>query len=287
MRTLVDLHTHSTASDGALAPAVLVRGADARGLAALALTDHDTVDGLAEAREAARDLPELRFITGIEVSAQPPSGTLHLLGLGIDESGQAAGRLAQCLRDARDRRNPQIVEALRRQGLDITMDDVLAVAGGHSGQGRVVSRVHIAEALRRKHFVPDTKTAFEKYIARDRPAYVERERLGPRETISAIHDAGGVAVLAHPPQLQYNNNAHLETILRSLLAAGLNGIEVYHSDHTPAQTRHYLDLAHRFDLAITGGSDFHGPVKPEVRLGVPRVPLSVVARHPSLARLLA
>ena len=287
-RRFVDLHTHSTASDGQLPPAEVVRLADELGLAAVALTDHDTLDGLAEAAEAARDLPRLRFVPGIEVSAVPPSGTLHILGLGVDPASPAIARLAAFLREARQRRNPRILERLAELGLEVPMEDVLAVAGEPQpgGKERVVGRPHVAEAMVRRGLAASPTEAFEKYLARGRPAYVERERMSPRDTIRALRDGGILAVLAHPVQLACDNRAQLETILRSLIGLGLNGIEVYHSDHTPEQTRQYLDLARKYDLAVTGGSDFHGAAKPDVKMGRPRVPLSVVRAHPAAAGLL-
>jgi len=275
MRRFVDLHTHSSASDGQAAPAELVQMAEARRLAAVALTDHDTIEGLPAARQAAHACPSLRFVPGIEVSANLSGGSLHILGLGIDETAPSIQNLASRLRRARTDRNPKIVDNLQALGLDVTMDDVFAAAGG-SADAHVVSRVHIAQALLRKGCVRSVAEAFEKYIAKGRPAYVERRRLDPPETVAAIHGAGGVAVAAHPVQWNCRNRAQTERIVRSLIRAGLDGIEAYHSDHSPQQTRQYLDLARRFGLGVTGGSDFHGPAKPHVKLGRPRVPLAVL-----------
>lgn len=275
MRRFVDLHTHSRVSDGKATPAELVRMAEARRLAAVALTDHDTIEGLPAARRAARACPSLRFVPGIEVSANLAGGTLHILGLGIDETSPAIQDLAALLRRSRTDRNPQIVARLQALGLDVTMDDVFAAAGG-SADALVVSRVHIAQALLRKGCVRSVSEAFDRYIAKDKPAYVERRRLDPPETIEAIHGAGGVAVAAHPVQWNCRNRAQTERILRSLIRSGIDGIEVYHSDHSPRQTRQYLDFARRFGLGVTGGSDFHGPAKPHVKLGRPRVPLAAI-----------
>lgn len=275
MRRFIDLHTHSIASDGASAPAELVRLADAKKLAAVALTDHDTTAGLAEARAAAEGLPSLCFVPGVEVSAELPGSTLHILGLGIDPGAAPLSHLLETLRAGRRRRNPQIVARLQGLGVAVGMDDVLAVAAGR-GPAEVVGRIHIAEAMRRAGAVRTLDEAFARYIGKGAPAYVNRRRLSPRDTIRALRDAGAAAVLAHPPQLKYRNHAHLQQIVRSLAEAGLDGIEAYHSDHTPAQTRLYLDLARRFGLGVTGGSDFHGPAKPNVKLGRPRVPLAAV-----------
>ena len=276
MRRFVDLHTHSTASDGSVSPEELLALAERKRLAAVALTDHDTIDGLAAARAAAGRYPNLRFVAGVEVSAQPPSGTLHILGLGIDESTGPLARLLEYLRGARTRRNPKIVALCRKLGLKISRDDVLAAAAACGSPQEVISRVHIAAALLRNGCVRSEQEAFDKYLARGKGAYVERERMTPSDTIAAIRSAGGLAVLSHPVQLKYGNLAQLERIVRGLVDHGLEGIEAYHSDHTDRQVRQYLDLAKRFGLAVTGGSDFHGPVKPQVRLGIPRVPISMI-----------
>ncbi len=272
MRRFVDLHTHTTASDGSLAPRELVRLADAKKLAAVAITDHDTCDGIAEAKAAAMEFPNLQLITGVEVSAMFPRGTLHILGLGIDETNSSLIELMQNLCDSRNHRNPKIIALLRSLGCDISMDDVLAVSGG----GKITGRLHIAETLRRKGYVRSTKEAFDRYVGVDAPAFVDKERLSPTDAIAAIRSAGGVAVLAHPPQLAYENRAQLERVLRELIRYGLDGIEVYHSDHSPQQTRLYLELARRFNLSVAGGSDFHGSAKSGVLLGRPKVPLTAI-----------
>lgn len=288
MRNFVDLHIHSTASDGTYAPADVVAMAERRRLAAVALTDHDTIDGLAAAQKAAAAFGDLIFVPGIEVSAKFPQGTLHILGLAIDAASRDVAALCRQLRAARDDRNPRILARLREMGMSIDMQDLHEVLGatpaGRSESGRIIGRLHIAEAMRRKKYVANTKEAFGKYLGNGCPAYVDKERLAPADAIAAIHRGGGLAVLAHPVQLKYGNTAQLERMLRQLIHDGLDGIEVYHSDHSDQQTRLYLDLAKRFKLAITGGSDFHGRGKDYVFLGRPRVPLSVVKQ--SAPRLL-
>ncbi|MCY2929969.1 MAG: PHP domain-containing protein [Planctomycetota bacterium] len=278
VRRLVDLHTHSTASDGRVSPTELMGLADAAGLAAVALTDHDTVAGLAEAAQAAQAFPQLRFIPGIEVSVHPQQGTMHILGLGIDPACPALLEMAASFLRGRRSRNPRIVEKLNALGLGISMADVFAVAGVEASDeaSAVVGRLHVAEALRRKGFVQTTTEAFERYLARGKSAYVERARLGAARAIDAIHAAGGLALAAHPSQWGCENFAQLEKVLRDLMTAGIDGLEAYHSDHSTFLTRHLLDLAARFNLAVVGGSDFHGSAKPGVSLGVPRVPLAGV-----------
>ncbi|MFP3938536.1 MAG: PHP domain-containing protein [Phycisphaerae bacterium] len=275
MRRLVDLHTHSTCSDGQYAPAEVVRLAEHRRLAAVALTDHDTLAGIAEARTAADDCPELRFVPGIEVSAKFPHGTLHILGLGIDEKAPSIMRLAQRLRDARNTRNPRMIKRLQSLGVDIGLQDVRAVAGADdSDEQRIIGRLHMAETLRQKGIVATTREAFDRYVGREAPAYVDKEKMDPAETIGAIRDADGAAVLAHPVQLGVADD-ELEVIVRRFMDAGLNGIEAYHSDHSPRRTRLYMRLAERLGLFVSGGSDFHGSAKPDASLGKPRVPLSM------------
>ncbi|KPK80670.1 MAG: hypothetical protein AMJ81_11630 [Phycisphaerae bacterium SM23_33] len=270
MRNFVDLHTHSAASDGTLPPAEVVWLAERKRLAAVALTDHDTADGLAEAARAARPLA-VRFIPGIEISAQFTGGALHLVGLGIDPADRGLRAVLGQLMAARRQRNPRMIEKLRRLGVDITMAEVRALAGG-----AVVGRLHMAQVLCRKGRARTVQEAFGRYLGCGAPAFVDKERLTPRQALEGIHAAGGLGVLAHPPQLNYGNLAQLERIVRSLVRHGLDGLEVYHPDHTPDQTRWYLDLARRLGLLVAGGSDFHGAGKPEVRLGRPKVPLAAV-----------
>jgi hypothetical protein len=274
----VDFHTHSTASDGSCPPADLVKLADKARLAALALTDHDTVSGIAEARSEASNYPDLAFVAGIEVSASFPRGSMHILGLEIDEQSMAIRDLARQLRNARRQRNPQVLARLAELGMPLDMQDVQAVLPDRTAQmgSEVISRMHIAEAMRRKGYVSSTQQAFSRWIGSGKPAYLDKERLPAKEVIRAIREAGGLAVLAHPVQLGCSNRSQLETLLRDLISGGLEGIEVYHSDHSDALTRIYLDLARKLSLLITGGSDFHGPSKPDVRLGKPRVPRSVL-----------
>lgn len=274
MRRFVDLHTHSTASDGSCRPEELIALADRNGLAAVALTDHDTTAGIEPACRAADAFPELQFIAGIELSACYAGGTMHLLGLGIDPAAPAMIEITRKLLQARNERNPKIIEKLRAMDIDITLAEVLRVAGvSNGGMGdAIVGRLHIAETLRRKGVIGSIDEAFKRYLASGAPAFIDKERLKPSEVIAAIHDSGGLSVLAHPSQLNYDNYAQLERVLQELVHAGLNGVEAYHSSHSNEQTRLYMELASRFSLGVTGGSDFHGMGKPDVKLGHPRVP---------------
>ncbi|MEZ0268306.1 MAG: PHP domain-containing protein, partial [Phycisphaerae bacterium] len=201
----VDLHAHSTASDGTFAPAAVARLAHDAGLAGLALTDHDTVAGVPEcAAEAAR--LGIAFLPGIEISAIPPTanGTLHILGYGVDPLSPALADMTRGLIEARNQRNPRIIARLRELGIDITLDEVLAEANAG-----VVGRPHIAAVLVRKHVVPTIKKAFDDYLGQTGQAWVDKERLAPRAAIDRIRRSGGVSVLAHPVQLRTTNAAQL------------------------------------------------------------------------------
>lgn len=258
----VDLHCHSTASDGTLAPSELVKLARDSGLSALSLTDHDTVAGIGEAASAARS-HGIDFISGIEISAEFPSpGTLHILGYGIDPQNPSLKSLTETLIAGRDNRNPRIIEKLNALGVAVTMQEWQDEAGGG-----VVGRPHLAAVLLRKGYVTSVKQAFDKYIGQGAPAYADKERLAPRRALELIHESGGLPVLAHPVQLRCSNDAQLELTVKSLVDLGLRGIEVLHSDHTPADIERMNHLADRFSLLRTGGSDFHGGKKPGVSLG--------------------
>ena len=278
MRSFVDLHTHSNASDGRSTPAEVIALAEGIGLAAVALTDHDTTAGLAEARAAAESFPDLHFVPGIELSAKFSSGTLHILGLGIDEEAPELSALTRNLIEARNQRNPKIIARLGELGVDVDFSDVLAVMSGSptSTDDRVVGRMHIAEALCRKGYVHSTAEAFNRYLGDTGSAFVDKERLTSREVIEPIHQAGGIAILAHPVHLAYENSAQLAMMVRRLVDAGIDGLEVVHPDHSPFQGRACLQLARRLGLVVTGGSDYHGQAKPHVRLGHPRVPLNLL-----------
>ena len=240
----------------------------------MALTDHDTTGGLAEAARQAEKFPRLRFIPGVELSAKFPSGTLHILGLGIDAASPSLVELLERLLSARQQRNPRMADLLVQLGVDVTLADARAVAGKGS---KVIGRLHFAQAMRRKGYVKTIGEAFKKYIGPGCPAYVDKERVAPGEIIAGIRKAGGVAVLAHPPQLNCRNSAQLRRIFAELVSHGLGGIEAYHSDHSPQQTREYLDLARRHGLTVAGGSDFHGQAKPDAKIGYPRVPLAAIS----------
>jgi 3',5'-nucleoside bisphosphate phosphatase len=263
--SFVDLHCHSTASDGTLAPAAVVRLAVESGLSGLALTDHDTVAGVPEARAEA-ERSGLDFLSGIEISCEyPHPGTMHLLGYGVKADSPVLRDLTGTLIAGRDNRNPRIIGKLNELGVAISMEEVRAEAGG-----KVIGRPHIAAILLRKGYVTSIKQAFEKYLAPGGAAYFDKERLTARKAIEMVRQCGGLAVLAHPVQLRTENDAQLERVVKDLVDLGLAGIEVIHSDHDETLAAKYTALAERFDLLATGGSDFHGKSVKDIELGMAR-----------------
>ncbi len=258
---LIDLHIHSTASDGSFTPEGVVRLAKERGLAAIALTDHDTIDGVAEAAAAGEALG-VEVIAGVEISARFPGGSMHILGYFVDyHSGLLDARLA-VLKKSRADRNPQIIAKLNALGAKITMAQVARLSGG--GQ---VGRPHIARALLEHGYVRDIQEAFDRYLRNGGPAHVSKFRFPQDEAINMIREAQGIPVLAHPFTLSLGSAYALKNQMQDLKKLGLAGLEVYYPEHTPEQEARYLKLARELDLLITGGSDFHGLNKPEVDLG--------------------
>jgi predicted metal-dependent phosphoesterase TrpH len=261
----VDLHCHSTASDGTLSPAEVVRLAQRNALSALALTDHDTIGGVAEAAAAAKKLG-IDFLPGIEISAEyPQPGTMHILGYGIDPGSSTLKELTSQLISGRDNRNPRIVAKLNELGVAVSMAEWEAEA-----KGGVLGRPQLAAILQRKGYVNSIKQAFDKYLGQGAPGYFDKERLSPRRALEMIRESGGLPVLAHPIQLRTENDAQLERVVKDLLDLGLAGIEVIHSDHDAAEIEKYTRLAERYHLLKTGGSDFHGSNKKDIDLGTAR-----------------
>lgn len=258
---MIDLHTHTTISDGTLTPTELVRRAKERGLRALAVTDHDIVDGVAEAMAVGQALG-VRIIAGVEVSADSPYGAMHVLGYFVDYQDAVFQKQLERFRQYRDERNPQIVEKLNRLGMEISYEEVLAKAGEGT-----VGRPHFAAVLVEKGYVRSVPEAFDKYLKTGAPAYVNKKRPSAAEAIGMIHQAGGLAVLAHPIRLRVKNGAGLNQLVAELTEHGLDGIEVYHSDHPPELVEQLLGLAEKFALVVFGGSDFHGQNKPGIELG--------------------
>lgn len=246
-----DLHTHTTASDGTEAPYVNVRLAYEAGLAALAITDHDTVSGIAAAAAEGEKLG-IEVVPGVEISTVAGGQDIHVLGYYMDiENAIFLKRLAS-LRDTRTRRNELLIERLRQLDIDITMEDVLKEVQDIKGEGDTVGRPHIAAVLLKKGFVASVNEAFERYLGKGGAAYINPPRIEPATAIRWIHEAGGSAVLAHP------GIYHDDKLVEEIIQAGIDGIEVYHSDHSPEDESRYLKLSGRYGLLITAGSDFHG-----------------------------
>lgn len=257
---MIDLHLHSTFSDGSDTPAQLVSRGAAAGLSALALTDHDSTHGVPAFLAACREA-RLAGLAGVEISVEVPGGTLHILGLGIDPAHPELNENLDRVLDGRDWRNHKILTKLNALGVALTWDEVAAQAGED-----VIGRPHFAQAMIRRGYAASTQAVFDDYLARGKPAYVDRFRLEPVEGIRLIRAAGGVAVLAHPFTWE-PDFALLDGKLAALRAAGLGGVEAYYSEHTPEQTVAYLRLAKRHGLLVTGGSDYHGGSKDRIAMG--------------------
>ena len=263
----VDLHTHSTASDGAHSPARLVEMACARGLGAFAVSDHDTLAGVPEACEAACGLG-LPLIPAVELSVDlTAGGSAHLLGYFPEADPEnlcsletPLGRALEKVRDARFSRNPRILTKLAEMGMHIPEREVARAAG--SG---VVGRPHIAQAMVNRGYVGTQREAFDRFLARGRPAYVERRRLSADSAIGLIRDEGGLPVLAHPG-LMPRQPEEISALIGSLADRGLTGVEVYYPGHDADMTAHLERTALRYGLAVSGGTDYHGECSP-ARLG--------------------
>jgi len=284
-----DLHLHSNASDGTDEPADLPRLCKAAGLSAFALTDHDTVAGVAACAAAAKK-QKIDFVPGIELSVDPdvdntgePAGTLHLLGLFIDPDHPWLGEITQALTRARAERNPEIIRKLSGLGVRIAYDEVLNLAG----PGTTVGRPHIAQVLVKKGYVKSVHEAFAKYIGSGGAAYARRDLMTAKEAIKGVHAAGGLALLAHPVQLRLPDEDRpgeaLAHVVGRLKAQGLDGLETRHSDHAPADVARFEALADRLNLLTTGGSDYHGSRK-SIQLGHAAVPRGVYERLRDEAR---
>ena len=264
----IDLHLHTTHSDGSFSTREVMSFAKQAGVTALAITDHDIVEGIPEATAIGQELG-IEVIPGVEISSRLGESELHILGYFLNRTDPVLAQRLVTLRESRHTRNPKIVQRLNELGIDITYDEVRALAGTES-----VGRPHIARLLMEKHIVTSAKEAFDRYLANGRPAFVDRELPEPAEAVRWIREAGGVPVLAHPTWVRTSADG-LRILLRQLKEAGLGGIEVHYSTHSPSQTAEYLDLAKQCDLLVTGGSDFHGVTKPDIEVGIGRGQLKV------------
>jgi predicted metal-dependent phosphoesterase TrpH len=248
MTCRADFHTHSTASDGVLTPTQLVDLGVSRGVQIMALTDHDSVEGVAEAQRAAARHPGFTLVPGVEVSTDIPGNEVHVLGYFLDPEHPELLATLKRLRDSRLERGRRMVQKLHDLGYDIAWEQVQEIAGDSA-----VGRPHVAAALLEKGHITNVSEAFNGFIGRNDPAYVEREKMTPAEAVSAIVRLGGVAVLAHPADLN-----SLDDLLVELKEAGLTGMEVYYQDYDESIIRRLLETARRHDLFPLGGTDYHG-----------------------------
>ncbi len=257
-----DLHTHTTASDGSDSPGKVVQFAAELGLAAIAVTDHDTVAGLPEAFEAGKNFG-IEVLPGMELSVKIAHGTLHILGYLFDPSSSTLKELLKRVQAARAKRNPLILERLEKLGRPVSYEELKEISKG--GQ---IGRPHIARAMLKRGYVRSIGEAFARYLKKDAPAYVPKSILSSEEAIMAIHEAGGLAVLAHPISLEFGTPEHLEKLLAVWIDQGLNGIECYYSMHDKKMVDLCLGLCKKYNLVSTGGSDYHGRAKPQIHLGI-------------------
>jgi len=270
----VDLHLHSTASDGKFTPEEVVAKAAALGLRYIALTDHDSVDGIGSAVKAAKAFPRLTFIPGVEVSTDVPEGEIHILGYFVDYHSKELADTLKRFRNSREIRARRMVDKLRKLGIAIDWPRVREIAGEGA-----IGRPHIAQAMLEKGYIGNFKEAFEKYIGRDGPAYVEREKMTPAEAVELVLRSGGLPVLAHPFTVK-----DPERWVAILKRAGMVGIEAYYKDNTPENTAATLEMADRFGLIVTGGTDFHGIENAgEVMIGGVDVPVAAARRLIAMA----
>lgn len=281
----IDLHTHTTASDGLHAPTENVHMALKAGLSGLAITDHDTVAGIEEALKEGKK-NGIIVVPGVEISTVAGGQDIHILGYYIDYNHKKLLERLKQLRETRDRRNDMMLERLQELGFNITIEEVRSGIGrdqkGNSSD-ETIGRPHIADVMVKKGYVSSMKEAFYIYLGRDGKAYVNPPRIEPLQAVEWIHDAGGRAVIAHPGL--YRDDALVEELIRAGLEGDgsqkIDGIEVYHSDHLPEDEARYLKLAHKYNLLITAGSDFHGSRAGEVfhgYIGSKKIDMEVIER---------
>lgn len=269
-----DLHVHTSASDGRLSPEKVVQLAVELGLDAIAITDHDTVDGVAPALRAARGYLSFVVVPGVEINTDVPRGEVHILGYFIDYTDPALESALKKLRTARRARAKEMIAKLAELGMNIEWERVEKLASG-----KAICRPHIAQALLEMGYVNSEREAFEKYIGHDCPAYVERYKLPPEEAVRLISASRGLPVLAHPANID-----NLEDFVRELKKSGLIGIEVYYRDYDTETASRLLDIANKYHLIPTGGTDYHAfSDESEVMLGSKLTPPDSLKKLFSLA----
>ncbi|MBO8161184.1 MAG: PHP domain-containing protein [Thermosipho sp. (in: Bacteria)] len=254
----IDLHVHSTGSDGTYTPKEIINLSLEQNIDIISITDHDTLDGIKELSE----IPiEVVLIPGVEISAEFPS-TLHILGYGIDINNKTLNKTLKELQEYRKERNKKMLEKFEEFGFHITLEELLVEA-----KGELIGRPHFASLMVKKGYVNTYQEAFDKYLKKGAPLYMDKKRLDPKKAIELIHEAGGIAVMAHPYQTKLSG-VELENLVKKLKSYGLDGIEVYYSQHTEKMVNEYNYLAKKFELIKTAGSDFHGKNKPDILLGL-------------------
>ncbi len=260
----VDLHTHTVASDGTLTPRALVAEAAKRGVRVLAVTDHDSTEGLAEAIDEARRHPPLTIVPGIEINCDVEGAEIHILGYCMDYEATWFQDFCRAQREERRARVHRMAARLAELGMPIDAERVFALV-----QEGAAGRPHVARVMVERGYVKTVREAFDKYLAAAKPANVPRKKLTPEDAVRLLRRAGGVPVFAHP------GPADRDELIPALVAAGLMGIECYYPEHSPTERGAYLDLCREHGLLATGGSDFHGPPVRAAVLGNPAVPLAV------------
>ena len=262
MTDKIDLHAHSTASDGTLLPKEVAQRAKQNGLRACAITDHDTTDGVKEFLAECEKIG-VEGISGVEISAQHDK-TMHIVGLFIDHENKNLNEKLALLRGGREVRNRKMIELLQEGGFDITEADIMGQKDGATMAN--TGRAHIARAMVKKGYVTDTSEAFEKYLKRGNPYYVKRLTYSPKESIDMIHEAGGIAILAHPILIATDYDK-LFPIVKEMKECGMDGMECYYNNYTPEFAKMCRDMCSELRLLQSGGSDFHGANKPSIELG--------------------
>lgn len=264
----IDLHVHSNASDGTFTPSELVRYALEKGLSAMALTDHDTVSGVEEAVQAAAG-SGLLLIPGVELSAEYRGRDIHILGLFLDYKSERLQAYLEEFKTIRDERNVKMAERLTAHKLPVTIEEMKEEYGD-----AVLTRAHFAKMLKKKGYVRSYEEAFDRFLGDGKPCYIPRERITPEGAIALIHEAGGLAVLAHP-LLYHLGMEELKKLLELLKGCGLDGLEAIYSMNEGRDERRMKELAAEYGLFVSGGSDFHGATKPHIDLGVGRGKLCI------------
>jgi len=264
---LIDLHCHTTASDGIKTPSELIDFAISRNVGVLAITDHDTVAGLDEALLHAAG-KNFVLIPGIEFSIDYQGGSFHLVGLHIDHNYSPLIVKTTYLQEVRDKRALRIVEDLETHGIDISVEDVM-----RESEGGALGRPHVARALVKNGYANNITEVFRKYLVKGKPGYIKKEKITLNDAVSLIHGAGGISVIAHPVSLNYKSLVEFEAILRKFRENGVEGIEVYSSMHKPSDVSDFLKLAKKYNMIVSGGSDFHGDKDEQIGYYHPSKPI--------------